>query len=240
MNDSSASRSQQASLSHAMQVADVIRKHMLLAQVPVTETTATTATTTTTNAEATTDQSFRFPVPPGVVEGVTACIIAGVALLPVRRVALQLAGKQLHMLADLIVSTGQAMVAANVGLYTGCVYGSREYLRQLASVPPQAHSPTASAVCREIWLQRQPPPSTMESSASASSAVTTAESLSWNSSSDNSDGLLSSGPLSFDTTSSSSSSWDPRVQTIQALANALEHCRQRQQYEESTKVQRYL
>jgi hypothetical protein len=183
------------SLPKAMQVADVIRKHMEARSLE-----------TTPSSSSTESSSFRFPVPPGVVEGIAVAVATGCLLLPVRRLALTSAGKRLLVFTDLVVTPVQCTVAASAGLYATSLYGSREYLRQLARVPPTAPSETAWAICQEV-LSRTSQPQDEDDATELT----------------NLDASIPDG----------AASWDPRVQTLQALQKALVSCEQRQQYQTS-------
>ena len=164
----------------------------------------------TSSSAAAALSSARFP--PGLVEGATAMILTGALLLPVRRYVLKAAGKQLRMFADLVASTGLVIGVANAGMYTGSLYGSRIYLQKLASIPPSAPSATADAICQDeavLAVRRKPVDNHVVGKEAAAS-------------------MPSQSALS-------SVSWDPRVQTMLALQQALDRCQQRQQYSRSTR-----
>ena len=121
-----------------MQVTDVIHRNVIQTRGEMDDTTTTVASSKQSISAQ--PHSFRSPVPPGVVEGATAFVLTSFLLLPVRRLAIRLAGKQLNVLTDLVVTAGQAVLAANAGLYAGSLYGSRVYLEKLAQIPPTAPS----------------------------------------------------------------------------------------------------
>jgi hypothetical protein len=192
-------------LEHAMQVTGVIRRIVRLQQVETMETAATaTATATTTTASRISDS-----IPPGVIPGISVAVLTGTLFLPARRMALMAVGQQLRPLVDLMVTTGQLTCAAMAGLYATSLYGSRVYLQQLAHINPMALSAVADAVCRDDTVVPLLPhrDETKDS---------------W--SVDSSGNGYSAG------TPSLSSSWDPRVQTMLALHQALQSCQQRQLY----------
>jgi hypothetical protein len=184
-----------------MQVADVIRKHM--------EARSLGRTPSASRSSSESSLPFGVPVLPGVVEGLSVAVATGCLLLPVRRLALTAVGKRLELFTDLVVTPAHCIVAATAGLYATSLYGSREYLRQLAQVPPTAPSETAGAICQEVLRMPSIPPSQRND---ATGIITNPA-----------DTRILDG----------AASWDPRVQTLQALQQALESCERRQEYQKS-------
>lgn len=125
----------------AVQLADLIRKHI---------------DTETDVHDAVNEHAFTVDIqgPPGLLDGLIAGGLVGVALLPVRSVLLRTAGKSMGQLPDLIASSSMAVAAATTGLFVGSLQGSRVYLQQLAQVPPQRSSPTADRICADGMTQR--------------------------------------------------------------------------------------
>lgn len=125
-------------LTHAMKVADSIRKHY------------------NSSDEKVKKESQNFP--PGIVKGLSAFCIAGVALLPVRRVILssQPAGTPFRNFMDLVVSVGQALAATQVGLMAGSLYGSQFYFNRVATVSPTEASPVTDQICHDMLTKLLP------------------------------------------------------------------------------------
>ena len=90
-----------------------------------------------------------FRMTPGVLEGMAAGAASFLILTPVRTRIVKAVGKQmLGELPDLILFTSQIMLAANVTLYAGSLYGSYHYLRTFNSIPVHAVSPTVDEICQ--------------------------------------------------------------------------------------------
>jgi hypothetical protein len=214
-----------------MKLADLIRRHVV-ANEPHNKTSRDSSTTTTTRHNS---NSIGSPVAepwfpwivtkattatPGLLEGATAAVVTLGLFAPVRTVLLRAVGKTLGDLPELVLTSSQIMLAANAGLYTMGLYGSRHYLQQLsrlsttptssattaaaattttttATTPqsPMLFSPTADAICRDdlvtnLLQQQQQQQQQLE-------------------------------------TPSTSSLWDPRVSVLNEMQQALETCRQR-------------
>jgi hypothetical protein len=173
------------SLTHAMKMADNIRRHFK-------------------DGDAARKTDSSYSIPPGAVEGVAAFAFAGLALLPARRVILQQASGNpaFRHFMDLVVSVGHAIAATQVGLMAGSVYGGRYYLQEFAQHSPTTESPVADRICDTMWTTILPPHLHQSNSTSSNSVEST-------------------------------SSWDPRIQTMDSLQQAIENCRRRQEYKES-------
>jgi hypothetical protein len=174
------SNSNDLTLVDAMKVADSIRKHY-----------------NDSNGEKEKNESRN--IPPGLMQGLSAFCIAGVALLPVRRVILSsqssaVGAAPFRNFMDLVVSVSQALAATQVGLMSGTLYGSQFYLNQVATVSPTEVSPVTDQICQDMLTKLLPH-----------------QQYSWN-------------------LKESSSSWDPRVQTMYDLRRAIESCRRRQDF----------
>ena len=126
------------SLHHAMKVADTIRKEY------------------TNDGEKKTESKSFFP--PGLVQGLSACVVTGVALVPLRRVILHQSSNHLAFrnFVDLVISVGHALAATQVGFLAGSVYGSNFYLQELAKVPPTTESPVVDRICNTMWSEILP------------------------------------------------------------------------------------
>jgi hypothetical protein len=195
-------------LQAAMYMADVIRKHMQQIEPQsdsVSETTApnnaSSSSSSTSSSTSTYLSASLFDPPattPGLVVGITAGVVTFGLLTPVRSMLLQAAGPQLRLVADLVVTTTQAVVSANAALYTGALTGSQSYLKLFNQVKPTAPSVTADSICNDskILSYLQSPHHSTASASAASDA-------------DN------------------SSVWDPRVLLGMQLQQALKNCRQR-------------
>lgn len=147
--------------------------------------------------------SFRFPVPPGVVEGVAGALLVGGLSLPIRNKLLKIAGPRLHVLTELIVTPLQVMGAFQVGLYLCSLYGSSHYLQRLAEIPARAPSATVDAICRDETVYGL-----------------------WRSSRSDSD-------IHRDTNEGHHlPSMDPRHRCVKLLEQALTRCRERHEYQQ--------
>lgn len=91
-----------------------------------------------------------FRTTPGLVEGMATGVLTLVVLTPVRSLVVRTAtANKLGMLPDLVVTTSQIMIAANVALYAGSLYGSWHYLQTFTKIPVEAVSPTVDGICRQ-------------------------------------------------------------------------------------------
>jgi hypothetical protein len=124
------------SLSHAMKVADSIRRHLAGEE----------------NSSGVRHDRFSPTIPPGLVEGLGALTFAGVALLPVRRLVLTSSAVNSHLpfrnFVDLFVSVAHALVATQAGLMAGSLYGGQRYLDEFAKVSPE--SPVVETICDDL------------------------------------------------------------------------------------------
>jgi hypothetical protein len=203
-------------LEAAMYVADAIRQHINIQQIePQSDSSAPTNSSSSSSSSSSTSFSARLFDPPattpGLVVGITAGVVTFGLLTPVRRMLLQAAGKELHMLADLIVTSSQAVASANAAMYTGALTGSQVYLQLFNKVSPTAPSATADAICNEpkilSYLQSHQQQSAYTASSSSGSASASAD----------------------------NSGWDPRVQLGMELQQALKHCQQRNDWKQRSK-----
>jgi hypothetical protein len=206
-------------LQAAMYMADVIRKHMQkMEPQSVSDSSApnNSSSTSATSSSATSTylSASLFDPPattPGLVVGITAGIVTFGLLTPVRSMLLQAAGPQLRLVADLMVTSSQAVASANVALYTGALTGSQAYLKLFNNVEPTAPSITADSICNDpkIISYLQSPQHSLQQS-------------------------------QFETASSSQSvpsGWDPRVLLGMELRQALKHCRQRNELQQQQSKQ---
>jgi hypothetical protein len=120
---------------------------------------------------------------------------------------LQAAGKNLRIVADLIVTSSQAVASANAALYAGALTGSQVYLKLFNHVAPTAPSVTADSICHDPQIM-----SYLQSHHSLQQLRTASQSPA--SDVDNSSG------------------WDPRVRLGMELQQALKHCQQRNEKQE--------
>ena len=93
-------------------------------------------------------------IPPGLVQGIGACVLAGVALMPIRRLVLGHPSVKTHVafrnFVDLVLSVGHALGATQVGLMAGSVYGAKTYLDEFAKGSTSVASPVADAICQDL------------------------------------------------------------------------------------------
>jgi hypothetical protein len=209
-------------LEAAMYVADAIRQHINIPQVePQSDSSAPHNSSSSSSSSSSTQSSSpslsaRLFDPPATTPGLAVGITAGVAtfglLTPVRKILLQAAGKQLHIIADLIVTSSQAVASANVAMYTGALTGSQVYLKLFNNISPTAPSITADSICNEprilSYLQSHRQSDSTASSVSVPAAAAAV---------------------------ADDSGWDPRVQLAIELQQALKHCQQRNEWQQRSK-----
>ena len=180
------------SLIHAMRCADAIRK--------IYDAPADSSSSNNSNASP-------VGIPPGTAQGISAFLITGIALFPLRRVILNSAGgggnhKPFQHFVDIVISVGHALASTQVGLYIGSLYGSQTYLDLLKKEPPTSNSPLTDKVCQKIWSDILPK-------------------------------NYYHSPSNFP---SSSQQFDPRAQTMTALQEAIESCLRRKEFQQSTNI----
>jgi hypothetical protein len=188
----------------AVQVADLVRtsvRHL-----------GEDSTSANGDAAAATGRSF---LPPGVVDGVVAGFAVLAILSPVRSRLIRYAGNQWGMLPDLLLSSSQGVASCVAALYMGSLQGSRVYLKTLASADPNVDE-WVPGVCSSSEVQTLLHGARRRSTSRLPFEEMEAESRSrpWITT-DASDELLASYYFTQ----------DPRRQTLEALANALETCR---------------
>ncbi|CAJ1966622.1 unnamed protein product [Cylindrotheca closterium] len=166
--------SNEISLIHAMKMADVARKHYHGVE-----------------------NSSPSGIPPGALQGATAFVLAGVALLPVRRLLLKNAGHQgFKNFVDIIASVGGTLAATQAGLVVGSLYGSKVYLDLLKEEPVTSKSQLTDDICNTMWSTVLP-------------------------------------PHLHHAKSPSCGSFDPRLQPLISLQEAMQQCNARKEYQES-------
>jgi hypothetical protein len=205
-----------------MYMADVIRKHMQKIELQsVSDSSApnNSSSTSATSSSATSTylSASLFDPPattPGLVVGITAGIVTFGLLTPVRSMLLQAAGPQLRLVADLMVTSSQAVASANVALYTGALTGSQAYLKLFNNVEPTAPSITADSICNDpkILSYLQSPLYNTTASSQSIPAVSDVD---------------------------KNSGWDPRVLLGMELQQALEHCRQRNELQQRSEQETF-
>jgi hypothetical protein len=201
-------------LQAAMYMADVIRKHMQKIEPQSVSDSSAPNNASSSSSSSTYLSASLFDPPattPGLVVGITAGIVTFCLLTPVRSMLLRAAGPQLRLVADLMVTSSQAVASANVALYTGALTGSQAYLKLFNNVEPTAPSITADSICNDpkIISYLQSPQHSLQQS-------------------------------QFETASSSQSvpsGWDPRVLLGMELRQALKHCRQRNELQQQQSKQ---
>lgn len=131
-------------LADAMSFADVIRKHVVDA-------------TEQGSLQAPTQEYWSLQVLQSTTPGLVAGCIMGATVfgmsVPLRSALFrrwQPAAGFDRTLADLLMTTTQLYAAGTSGLYTMSLIGSHTYLKQLASIPSTAPSPTADAICSQV------------------------------------------------------------------------------------------
>lgn len=126
---------EELSLTHAMKSADSIRKHY--GQISEND-----------------EDTFSPLIPPGLLHGVGGCVLAGVALLPVRRLVMGHPSVNTHLafrnFVDLIVSVGHALAVTQVGLMAGSLYGGKTYLDEFSKESAFNESPMADKICQDL------------------------------------------------------------------------------------------
>lgn len=129
----------------AMYMADTIRKHVQQIE-PQPDSSGPNHSSSSSLSASLFDPPATTP---GLVAGITAGFVTLGILTPVRGILLKAAGKNLRIVADLIVTSSQAIVSANAALYTGALAGSQVYLQLFNNVPPTAPSATADSICSD-------------------------------------------------------------------------------------------
>lgn len=160
-------------LQAAMRMADLIRKNITQAEEEQKLHQRSDSSSSIKNTE---ELSFRFPGPPGLVEGfATGLVVLGV-LTPVRSLLVKRflspsrggsssssVFKQqqdsLGFLPEFILTTTQMLLSAHAALYVGSLFGSHYYLHQLAAIsnndPTRAAvSRTADTICHDPLVMR--------------------------------------------------------------------------------------
>lgn len=161
------------------------------------------------------DPSELGSAPPGVAEGLAAFVATGLLLSPFRGALLGASPVALRTLCDLAITPLVAVAAAQAGLVAGSVFGSRVYLQQVAYVAPLKESPVTDRACRDLLRRLRllpdgtpdtPPPGWWDPGPAAGKDLAA--------------GSAGGG-------GAPSSSWDPRVETMQSLRLAVENCQKR-------------
>lgn len=178
------------------------------------------------------DPTERKSFPPGTAEGLGAFVVTGILLSPLRAAILntaggKVAGQSFRNFCDLVITPFMAVVAAEVGLVTGCVFGSRVYLEQVAYVSPTKNSPITDQACQQLLLLSLD--KVNDSKKSGTSSPSSSSSSLANYSNDDVDQEWVSHP----SIEPSSSFWDPRVETMQSFRLALENCQKRAAFHQS-------
>ena len=158
---------EELSLSHAMKAADSIRRHFHQAQEQ-----QQTRRNDSTSSSSSSMPMFAPIIPPGIAQGIGACLVVGVALLPVRRLVLTHPSVHSHPpfrnFMDLVVSVGHTLVAAQAALMTGSIYGGKAYLDEfakqksseltdLSSSAPASSFMLSNSICKELTSTVVPP-----------------------------------------------------------------------------------
>jgi len=174
---------EELSLSHSMKAADSIRRHFNLF----------------TTESSGTSSIFAPNIPPGIIQGVGACLVVGTAILPVRRLVLGhpsiASNESFRNFVDLIVSVGHALVATQAGLIAGSIYGGKTYLDEFIKQKSVRIDPSSSRfslvenICQDLNRNIIPPGTKR--------------------------------PMGLDP-----NSYDPRVQTMLSMIRVLEICQE--------------
>lgn len=201
-------------LQAAMHMADVIRKHMQQKEPQPDSSAPNNASSSSTYLSA---SLFDPPATtPGLVVGITAGVVTFGLLTPLRTMLLQAAGSNLRLVADLIVTSTQAVASANAALYTGALTGSQVYLKLFNNVAPTAPSVKADSICDDSKI-RSYLQSHLQQSQWSSPSVPSVSDTNVN--------------------RNNNSSWDPRILLGMELQQALKHCQQRNELQQQRSKQ---
>ena len=159
-----------------MRMADLIRKNITQAKEEEDEQKRRLPHGSKSSNKEEEQLSFRFPGPPGLVEGVaTGLVVLGV-LTPVRSMLVKRFlspavtrgassssnacqqqrqdNSSLGLLPEFLLTSTQMLLSAHAALYMGSLFGSHHYLHQLAAINPAAVSRTADAICHDALVTR--------------------------------------------------------------------------------------
>jgi hypothetical protein len=190
---------------HAMQIADVIRRHEIEAQLHRTAKEAKKPPVTPRQEPFDPLQPLRSILEtPGVQQACFATILGVAVALPTRRFIMRVADRNWNLgtiFPDLVVTPTLAITVAQCALWTGSVYGSAAYLHRLADIASAtgtSQSATLDSICNDPTL--------------VSAAHWEREQF-----------------VNVVHTESDGSSWDPRYATLLGLERALKACRERRE-----------
>jgi hypothetical protein len=158
-----------------------------------------------------TDRSF---LPPGVVDGAVAGCAVLAILSPVRSRLIRYAGSQWGMLPDVLLSSSQGVASCMAALYMGSLQGSRVYLKKLASADPNLNE----------WVPRVCCSSEVQTLLNAARSGNTSQRL-YSEGIEAESSLWITPDASDEPQSAYYFTQDPRRQTLEELARALETCR---------------
>jgi hypothetical protein len=195
-------------------------------------------------------------VPPGTIQGVLASLAAGLLLTPIRSSILRSSFVRTPLqnvvvsssssnpppatgpfqgFIDLIITPAMVVVAAQVGLVVGTLYGSNFYLNRVAkydSIQSSFSSRTTTTTTLNNDQENNNNNSALSSSTDGVMNTICQELL------DMSPSPSSNNDTTFSTLQDESKeyiidkkyeSWDPRANVMESLLNAIQNCRKKQQ-----------
>jgi hypothetical protein len=202
-------------LQTAMKLADVIRRKETEAAIS-TDVSAAGSSSSGSGSNDPLQPVQTFLQTPGVQQGIFTVVGCVLISIPTRRLVLHVSDKHLGLgrsFPDLVISPALAMLTGQSALYVGSLYGAKQYLQRLADFDHDGryrdhrdgvvHSPILDSICGD---------------------AVTVDALQIRDSPDYAYSWNATAKLD------SAESWDPRVQTVQALQRALETCSKRQKY----------
>jgi hypothetical protein len=191
----------------AMQIADVIRRHEIEAQLHQKAEEAKNSPVNPHQEPFDPLQPLRSILEtPGVQQACFATVLGVALALPTRRFIMRVADRNWKLgtiFPDLIVTPTLAITVAQCALWTGSVYGSAAYLHRLADIASAtgtSQSATLDSICNDPTV--------------VSAAHWEKEPF-----------------LNVVRTESEVGSWDPRYATLLGLERALKACRERREHQ---------
>jgi hypothetical protein len=165
-NDNRPNGHDDSPLQAAMYMADLIRKYITQAEKAEQLSASSPSASAPSNLKNKEELSFRFPGPPGLVEGAATGLVVLGFLTPVRSLLVKRFfstprgggsssnNDSLGFLPDFILTSTQMLLSAHAALYVGSLCGSHYYLHQLAAISNHDPSPTADSICQDALVTR--------------------------------------------------------------------------------------